>query len=436
MYNIRNSQIKQNSPVIVMLVAVLFGLCTALYTYKSAMAQEGIRIAAVVNDEAISLLDLESRIVMAIASSNVADGPETRSRMAPSVLRGLIDERLMQQEIRRLGIKVSTDEVEQGIKRIEEQNGMKPGGLNAFLQSAGIPMSTLISRTETEIGWGKVIRQEIIPNIRISDEEINDAIRAIKSNSGKPQYLLAEIYLPIGNPSEKSSVKQVANQLFEQLKNGASFTKIARNFSSSASSAGGGDLGWLSYDQIDQEIASIVDVMQPGQISIPIHTAAGYSIVMLRDKRISPGLTSGETALGLSQFHLSISPNATIEEKSSRKSRLVTMAGHPKSCDEFNKMAASSGSPLSGSLGNIKLSALPPEMRSELQSVPVGGVSAPIETGGGIAVIMVCSRDDGENSMEAIKKEIEEKILIKRIDVAAAGYLRELRRDAFLEVRL
>ncbi|MDH5772533.1 MAG: peptidylprolyl isomerase, partial [Rhodospirillaceae bacterium] len=271
---------------------------------------------------------------------------------------------------------------------------------------------------------------------RISDEEINDAIRAIKSNAGKPQYLLAEIYLPIGSPSEEASVKQVADQIFEQLKNGASFPQIARNFSHSASSAGGGDLGWLSSDQIDQEIAAIVSVMEPGQISVPIRTLGGYYIVTLRDKRINPGIVSGETTLGLSQFHLTIGPEATIEDKTSRKSRLVAMVEKLKSCDEFNKAASASGSPLSGSLGNIKLSALPPEMRAELQSMPVGGVSSPIETGGGIAVIMVCSRDDGENSMEAVKKEIEEKILIQRIDTAAAGYLRGLKRDAFLEIRL
>jgi len=436
MYNFRNNLIKQNNPVIIMLVTALFGLLVALYSSKSALAQEGVRIAAVVNDEAISLLDLESRIVMAIASSNVADGPETRRRMAPSVLRGLIDERLMHQEMRRLNIKVSMDEVEQGIRKIEEQNGMKSGGLSAFLQSAGIPMSTLISRTEVEIGWGKVIRQVIIPSIRISDEEINDAIRAIKSNAGKPQYLLAEIYLPIAEPSEEVSVKQVADQIFEQLKNGAPFPQIARNFSHSPSSVGGGDLGWLSSDQIDQEITTIVSVMEPGQVSVPIRTLGGYYIVTLRDKRINPGIISGETTLGLSQFHLTIGPEATIEEKTSRKSRLVAMVEKLKSCDEFNKAASTSGSPLSGSLGNIKLSALPPEMRAELQSMPVGGVSSPIETGGGIAVIMVCSRDDGENSMEVIKKEIEEKILIQRIDIAAAGYLRGLKRDAFLEIRL
>ena len=419
-----------------MLIAAVIGLFVILSVGKSATAQEGVRIAAVVNDEAISLLDLESRIVMAIASSNVADGADTRRRMAPSILRRLIEERLMQQEMRRLDIKVSMDEVEQGIKTIEKQNGLKPGGLQEFLQSAGIPMSALISRTEVEIGWSKVIRRVIVPSIRISDDEINDTIKTIKSNAGKPQYLLAEIYLPINDTAEESSVKQVADQLFNQLKNGVSFPQIARNFSRSASAATGGDLGWLSYEQIDQEISAVVRLMKPGQVSVPIRTLGGYYIITLRDERLNPGLISNETTLGLSQFHLSIGPDATTEEKTSRKSRLVSMVGKLNSCDEFNKAAATSGSPLSGSLGNVKLSALPPEMSAELKSLSVGSISNPFETGGGIAVIMVCSRDESGNNVESIKKEIEEKILIERVNIAAAGYLRELKRDAFLEIRL
>lgn len=429
-------RIIKNIPASFRSFATILGICIAVLLGTKATAQEGTSIAAIVNDEAISMLDLESRIVMSIAASNVQDSAETRRRMASSVLRGLIEERLMQQEMRKLNIKVSTEEVENGIATIEKQNGMKPGDMRKFFQSIGVPMASLISRTETEIGWNKVIRKAILPNIRISDDEINDAIAMIKSNAGKPQYLLAEIYLPVNDQSEEMPVKQVADQLFDQLKNGASFTLIARNFSHSAASAGGGDLGWLSYEQIDRDIAKIVKAMKPGQVSLPIRTLGGYYIIALHDERINPGLSGGETTLGLSQFHLLLNSGTSEEEKNSRKSRLTSMSGKSKSCDEFNNMAAASGSPLSGNLGNVKISALPPELSAELKSLPVGGISRPFETGGGIAVVMVCSRDESGNNNETIKKEIEEKILIERINIAAAGYLRGLKRDAFLEIRL
>ena len=412
---------------------VLFGV---LGLGRAAAAQEGVRIAAVVNDEAVSLLDLEGRIVMAIASSNSKDGPETRRRMAPSILRSLIEERLMQQEVRRLGIKVSTEEVEGGIALIEKQNGMPKGALRQLLQSSGIPISILATKTEIEIGWNKVIGREVLPNIRVSDEEINDAIKSIQTNAGKPQYLIAEIYLPVSNPSEESGARQVADQLFEQLKNGASFPRIARNFSNSPSSATGGDLGWLSYEQIDPEISPIIKAMKPGQVSLPIRTVGGYHIVTLRNLRINPGLGAGETTLGLSQFHIALSNVASEAEKNEKKARLLSLSSQATSCDGFEAAATKAGSPLSGSLGKIKLSSLPAKMKMELAPLGIGKISNPLETGGGLAVIMVCDRQEDKIDMDEIKKSITEKIKFERLGVAAAGYMRGLKREAFVDIRL
>src|SRR5579884_1200947 len=57
-----------------------------------------VRIAAVVNDEVISVLDLVSRMKMVMVSSNLPDTPETRQRLAAQVLRAIVDEKLQMQE--------------------------------------------------------------------------------------------------------------------------------------------------------------------------------------------------------------------------------------------------------------------------------------------------------------------------------------------------
>jgi len=90
----------------------------------AARAQDSISIAAVVNDDVISKRDLEVRERMVISSSHLQDSPETRARLAPQVLRGLIDERLKLQEAQRLGIKVPANDGEQQIKTIAAENKM------------------------------------------------------------------------------------------------------------------------------------------------------------------------------------------------------------------------------------------------------------------------------------------------------------------------
>src|SRR5947209_17434585 len=97
-----------------------------------AAAQE-TRIAAVVNDEVISVADVAARIRLVLISSNIPDTPDTRQRVARQVVRILIDEKLEMQEAKRLNITVSDDEVAKALANIEAQNKLPKGGLEAML---------------------------------------------------------------------------------------------------------------------------------------------------------------------------------------------------------------------------------------------------------------------------------------------------------------
>ena len=70
-------------------------------------AQDTLRIAAVVNDEMISVYDLNMRLSLVVALSGLPKTLETRQRLGPQVLRSLIDDELKRQEATRLGISVS-----------------------------------------------------------------------------------------------------------------------------------------------------------------------------------------------------------------------------------------------------------------------------------------------------------------------------------------
>src|SRR5438046_2448527 len=102
-----------------------------------SLAQE-TRIAAVVNDDVISVADLTARLRLIISSSNIEDSPQTQQRISRQVLRNLIDEKLEMQESKRLNITVSDNEVAEAVARIEQQNNMPKGGLDRYLASRGI----------------------------------------------------------------------------------------------------------------------------------------------------------------------------------------------------------------------------------------------------------------------------------------------------------
>jgi len=98
-----------------------------LVPVTNAAAQQSLRIAAVVNDEVISIYDLETRIALLLVSTNQKNTPENRRRLAPQVLRTLIDEKLKLQEAKRLAISVSEREVNDSFDIIEKRSNLGKG---------------------------------------------------------------------------------------------------------------------------------------------------------------------------------------------------------------------------------------------------------------------------------------------------------------------
>jgi len=407
-----------------------------LLTTSVSWAQSSLGIAAVVNDDVISMLDLNTRLSMIMEDSDISNQAEVRARIAPQVLRGLIDEKLKLQETRREGIKIPQKDIEANIQKIADGNKLTVSQLTDKLRSVGVPITGLTSRIEAELAWQYYIARRLSRRIQVGEEEINDEIEMIQANAGKPEYLLAEIFLPIDNPSRAGDVQQTAERLVQQLYAGASFSALAKNFSAAPSAAVGGDMGWVQFGNLDTELQKAVQRLKPKTISPPIHSLGGYYILMLRDVRTSPSLTAGESMLKLSQYHIPVKDMSDQGAVNAATQQLMNATRGMNSCSQLEAAGANSGSMMSGSLGEMKLSSLPDNLRGVLTNLPVGQPSQPVQTGGGLAVVMICERSDEGVDMDKIRENIRIKILESRVNVAAQRKLRDLRRNAFVDIRL
>ena len=160
-----------------------------------------IRIAAVVNDEVISVSDLASRIRMILLSTAIPDTPQARQRLAAQVLRTLVDERLQIEEAKRKNITATSAEVQKAISGIEQQNNMKPGQLDQVLKSNGIEPDALIQQVTAAIVWAKLVRQLAVDTDPVSDAEVDETLKRLKQDQNEPQSRVAEIFLPVDNPA-------------------------------------------------------------------------------------------------------------------------------------------------------------------------------------------------------------------------------------------
>jgi peptidyl-prolyl cis-trans isomerase SurA len=427
---------------------VLFRLaCLFLLLAGPAAAQE-TRIAAVVNDDIVSLADLQERVHLALVSSNIEDTEQNRQRISPQVLRGLIDEKLEMQEAKRLNVKVGDNEIKEALRHIEQQNKLAEGGLDAFLAQRGIAKSTLVDQLTATLAWGKLVRRRYGQSIVVTDDEINEALAQLKQNIGQPLSRVAEIFLAVDDPRQEDEVRRAAERLIEQLRGGASFPSMAQQFSQSATAAVGGDIGWVQSGQLMPELAQAVTQMRPGQISPPIRAGAGFYILYVIDRRIPgqapapPPSTEGSVNLVQVMFPLGQKPSAQEQERALRAAQ--TVAEQAKSCDDMKRIGRERAPQTSGDLGRIRIADLPADLRQVVARLELGVPSTPLPVRGGIGVLMVCKRDTPPAPPPApveppklpSRDEVAESLSMQKLENVARRYLRDLRRLAFVDVRV
>ena len=245
------------------------------------------RIVAVVNDEVISAQDLNERLQLVTLTSGIADSEQARARLAPQVLRSLIEESLQLQEAKRLGITVEDAEIQQALSNIAERNRMTVETMQRFLAQNGIDLATLLEQVRAQIAWVKVVNREIVPRVTVTVDQLEMAVEEARRNEGEPEYLLSEIVLPVDSPAQAQTVAEDAARLVQTLREGASFELLAAQVSAAASAESGGDVGWVRSSALPGELRNTLEGMRENEISDPIPSPVGYYIFWLRERRLN-----------------------------------------------------------------------------------------------------------------------------------------------------
>jgi peptidyl-prolyl cis-trans isomerase SurA len=264
---------------------------------KPAQAQEMLRIAAVVNDEIISIYDILQRTDFQILiglGQQVTD--ESRNRLFPIMLRTMIDEKLMTQEAKRRGIIVQDDEIKGYVEALEASNNRPKGSVLKDIEQAGLRADTLMDQIRARLGWDILSRQKVRAFRPISDDEVDQVIADGKASQGQPEYLAADIFLSFDSAGGDAAAQRLVGEITRQLAGGARFSAVAQQYSNSASAATGGDLGWVRTGQIDPALLTALEALQPGQVSQPVRTVSGLHLLLLREKRAATSLPTRDEA--------------------------------------------------------------------------------------------------------------------------------------------
>ncbi|HET6620350.1 MAG TPA: peptidylprolyl isomerase [Dongiaceae bacterium] len=400
-----------------------------------ARAQDSLRIAAVVNEDIITELDVYMRLRMALLSAKLQDNEETRRRLLPQVLRNLIDDRLKLQEAERQGIKVNPADVEKRINSLAERNNMTREELESFLKGNGILVDAIADQITADLSWARLVQRTLRPRIVITDQEINDEAARMKATQGQTGYKMYQIFLAVDAPDQESGVRDSAERLIEQLRAGADFESLAQEFSQDEGALKGGNWGWLRLDQMDPAVAKEIQLTPAGDLVGPVRGTGGYYIAFAKETRVAGASDTGAGSVTVKQILWSLAPNAAESEVNRAISQARTIAGKIENCGQMPQVAQEAAPGVYRELGSVPVTDLPQQVQKVAINQPVDVPSDPIRTSQGIGLYLICSRQAGDNDSQA-RTAIGDRLGRQRLETMARGYLSDLRRAAVIDIRM
>ena len=401
-----------------------------------ATAQDVQRIAAIVNDEVVSVKDLVGRINLVIFSSGLQDTAETRKRIGPQILRTLIDERLRLQEAKRRNISVTEAELRERIHLIEQENNIPENQITSFLEAQRISPESMFTQIRSEISWIKLVRRQLQSTVTISDDEVDEWFAQREASEGLTEYRLSEIFIIVENTQEDAELRDSTARIVDQLRGGAEFASMARQFSNGIAAPQGGDTGWVLKQQMQEEVSAAVLALEPGEISDPIGTGGGYLIVLLRDRRERLATNPNDVRVALKQILLPVSSDAGADEIESQTTFAQEIGSTVAGCDDMTRTAAELDPSTSGDVGTVRIGDLPDTVRSAVIGLEVGKVSQATRTEAGIHLLMVCERIEPPGSRTPHREEVRARLMENKLESLSRRYIRNLRREAFVDIRI
>ena len=400
-------------------------------------SQDATRIVAVVNGDVISNQDVENRTRLFALSTGLPMAADVLDRLKPQITRQLIDERLRMQEVERRKIVIPDKEIAAAIHEIEQRNGMPPGALRQKLAADGVSQLTLIDQIRTQLGWSQVLRQQLGDQAQVTDAAVAEQQKLQTQLVGKPEYQVGEIFIPVEDPANRADAERFAETVISELRKGAPFPVVAAQFSQTQSALQGGELGWVQPNELDPDVAQLVQQMPTGAISNPVPVPGGFSIVTLQGKRdigrdVGTVLTMRQTFL---PFTTPLNPQAPTDQQKQALEKARSISASVHSCDQMEQVAKANNSPRPPNPGDVRLDQVnPPAFRQLLTTLPFDRASQPLVAVDGIAVVIVCSREQ-KNLAAMTDGEMRQRILTERVELASRQMQRDLRRQATIDQR-
>ena len=430
------------APVVVGLGRLLImGLLLWLPLHASAEYQRLEAIVAVVDDDVVLASELMARldtVRRSMIESNVQSPPS--DVLVNQIMERLIIENIQIQEAAKRGVTVDDETLARAVDTFAQNNNVSLQEFQQMLAADGTSFRQFREEIRTELVISRLQRAMINRRISISEQDVQALLNSpFYQQMFSDEYRVGHIMRTLednASDADKAAALVEAEGFVKELRNGADFAQMAIAKSSASTALEGGDLGWRRAGELPTLFSDAVLEMQVNEIAGPIVTGSTIHIVKLLEQRGAGTQRLAQTNVS----HILVRPSEIVSAAQARE-RIDEVYTRVQQGEDFATLAKEfsedPGSALNGGeLGWSTPDQFVPQFADAMLAADIGEVSAPFESEFGWHILLVQDRREQDMSDEARRNMATDLLFRRRFEEERQEWLKEIRDEAFVELRL
>jgi len=236
-----------------------------------------------IGNKAITKSDVVNEIKIILILNNQSYSEEKRDDLHNAAVNSIVQRTVKQIEVeKRDFLEFNPRDYENELVRISSNMNVDIDIMKNIFASNNLDFSLIEEQVKTELLWNSLIFQLYKNRLTVNAEEIDEKLKLLQEEKNLKEYLVSEILLkPIEDQNFENKINDIMNKI-----NTEGFENTAKNFSISASSTNGGDLGWIHEKSIAEKVKTHIVETGAGKISKPLILENGVLIFKIREVRI------------------------------------------------------------------------------------------------------------------------------------------------------
>lgn len=406
-------------------VAAAFGMM--LLTPQAQATQ--VSIAAIVGDEVITTTDVNERRDLVLATAGIPATPENQEKITPRIVQGLIDEALQLREAKALSLSISDEELAKAIGALGTR-GNPPETIQNFISRNHLSQRSFENQLRAQLAWSKVVQRKLRRNVSVGQDEVARAQAAAAAAPGEMEVRVQAIEIKM-DEKDAGAMSKLLDEVALAVQSGDAFNSIAARYAQQPALRYNPPV-WLAEKNLPLPLQQALRSMKEGESTPPLKGEKNAQFIQLLERKATPK-QADSTEYAIKQIAI---PHPKKRDKATLvafEQTVNTLKADPGSC-ESEAVPSVTVTP-QVQFVRATLGAMTPQQRSLIGRLEVGQVSDPLPGPDAVRLVLLCEKIEAPAQAQPNADAMRQQLFAEKLELEAQKYLRNLRRDAFIDIK-